>query len=290
MRKILIVLVVAALAVSAAFAAASCSNKAAVPGAVWAQEEVAEYQIIRGGAVVGAMVIRLERLAPGSEVKLNATGESYKISSSTHGTRITVTAADSADADAIWLYSESIMDRFTSVASYRKMNYGDTVYELKAHFSGKYYYYSLNGGKEERIRVGNSGFIDREQLFTIVRCYDIESGYSGSYKVGDPLTGEKQTVSVSAAGEVAFTNPVEVVGFGSAPKTRQTTLCTQVTFSRTETPQGKPITVLYSKVDGLEVTGDPASADAAGGTSSVRLPVQIIENNITYNLVRVSAK
>lgn len=152
MRKILIVLVVAALAVSAAFAAASCSNKAAVPGAVWAQEEVAEYQIIRGGAVVGAMVIRLERLAPGSEVKLNATGESYKISSSTHGTRITVTAADSADADAIWLYSESIMDRFTSVASYRKMNYGDTVYELKAHFSGKYYYYSLNGVEQAEGR------------------------------------------------------------------------------------------------------------------------------------------
>ena len=93
-----------------------------------------------------------------------------------------------------------------------------------------------------------------------------------------------------AAGEVAFSNPVEVVDFAGNSETRATTLCTAVTFSRTETPQGKPVTVLYSKADGLEAKGDPASSDAAGGTSSVRVPVQIIENDVTYNLVRISAK
>lgn len=290
MRKLLIVLVVAALAAGAALATASCSNKVAVPGAVWAQEEVAEYQIIRDNVVIGAMVIRLERLPAGGEVTLNATGETYSIGSSAHGTRVTVTASDSANPEDVWLYAESIMDRFTSVASYRKANYDGVSYELKAHFSGKYYYYTLNGGEEERIRVGNSGFLDREHMFTIVRCYDIEAGYSGSYKIADPFSGEAVKINVAASGEVAFANPVEVVNFDGTVEKRATTLCTAVTFSRTETPQGKPITVLYSKVDGLEVTGDPASADAAGGTSSVRLPVQIIENDITYNLVRVSAK
>lgn len=290
MRKLLIVLVVAILAAGAALATASCSNKAAVPGAVWANEEVAEYQIIRDNVVVGAMVIRMERLPAGSEVTLNATGETYSIGSSAHGTRVTVTASDSADPDNVWLYAESIMDRFTSVASYRKMNYGGENYELKAHFSGKYYYYTLNGGKEERIRVGKSGFLDREHMFTIVRCYDIEAGYSGSYKIADPFSGEAVKISVAAAGEVAFSNPVEVVDFAGNSETRATTLCTAVTFSRTETPQGKPVTVLYSKADGLEAKGDPASSDAAGGTGSVRVPVQIIENDVTYNLVRISAK
>lgn len=290
MRKLLIVLVVAALAAGAALATASCSNKVAVPGAVWAQEEVAEYQIIRDNVVIGAMVIRLERLPAGGEVTLNATGETYSIGSSAHGTRVTVTASDSANPEDVWLYAESIMDRFTSVASYRKANYDGVSYELKAHFSGKYYYYTLNGGEEERIRVGNSGFLDREHMFTIVRCYDIEAGYSGSYKIADPFSGEAVKINVAASGEVAFANPVEVVNFDGTVEKRATTLCTVVTFSRTETPQGKPITVLYSKADGLEAEGDPASSDAAGGTSSYRVPVQIIENDLTYNLVKITAR
>lgn len=289
MRKLLTVLVVVILAAGAALTTASCSGNAAVPGAVWAQEEISEYRIIRDDTVIGAMVIRLERLPGGADATLNATGETYHISSSAHGTRVTVTASDLEGN--VWLQAESIMDRFTSVASYRKMSYGDLNYELKAHFSGRYYYYTIDGGEEERIRVGQSGYLDREHMYTIVRCYDIESGYSGSYKIADSFSGEASTITVSAtATDVAFSNPIEVVDFEGVSVSRPTTACTLVTFTGSSTPQGKSISVLYSKADGLAAQGDPASSDAAGGTASVRVPVQIVENDLTYELVRITAK
>ena len=248
MKKFVIILLVMILVVTAALTAVSCNGNTNVPGAVWANGETVKYDIMRGTENLGTLTVTLEKLSPNSEATLNATGETYKINSSAHGTRITVTAQ--ANDGTEWLKSESIMDMFTSIASYRKVNYNGSNYELKSRYEDKYYYFSINGGAEERLRVGESGFVDREQLYTVVRAYDLDAGYSGN-----------------------------------------TTDAIVMNFARTSTPQGMAITVVYSATDALEVLGNPAGGGfAAGGNSSVRIPLRIVENDITYNIREITCR
>ena len=95
MRKVLVVLVVAVLAVSAALFAVSCGGNVDVPGTVWANKEICEYGIYDSDNLpVGALIIVTERLATGEQT-LNATGAKVNItSSSARGTRVTMKASD----------------------------------------------------------------------------------------------------------------------------------------------------------------------------------------------------
>ena len=289
MKKIAVILLVTVLAAAAALTSVSCNGNTNVSGAVWANEETIQYDIMRGTDNIGTLTVKLEKLSPNSEVTLNATGENFKINSSAHGTRITTTAVS---ADGVeWLKSESIMDMFTSIASYRKVNYNGEAYELKGRYEDKYFYFSLNGGEEERLRVGESGFADREQLYTVVRAYDLDAGYAGSYKIADPLSNEVVEVAVSTAGETTFNFDYTATDFEGNSKPYNTTSAVMVTFSRSSAPQGKAIQVIYSASDAIEVLGNPAgSGFAAGGNSSVRIPLRIVENDISYNIKNISCK
>ena len=287
MKKIVVILLVSILAAAAALTAVSCNGNTNVPGAVWAKNETVVYDITRGDETLGTLTISLEKLSPGSEVTLNATGVKYNITSSAHGTRVTTTAK-STDGK-VWLESESIMDMFTSIASYRKVDYNGEKYELKGHYSGKYYYYTINDGEEERLRVGDSGFVDREQLYTVIRAYNLEAGYAATYKIADPINGEVVDIAVSTGAEGNYSTSYTVINFEGTEKKMTTTSCTAVNFSRSSAPQGKAIQVVYSKDEALEVLGDPAdSGFAAGGNSSIRIPLQITENDIVYNIKSVS--
>lgn len=289
MKKFVIILLVMILVVTAALTAVSCNGNTNVPGAVWANGETVKYDIMRGTENLGTLTVTLEKLSPNSEATLNATGETYKINSSAHGTRITVTAQ--ANDGTEWLKSESIMDMFTSIASYRKVNYNGSNYELKSRYEDKYYYFSINGGAEERLRVGESGFVDREQLYTVVRAYDLDAGYSGQYKIADPLSDEVVTIGVSSGGETIYNYEYTVTNFEGTVTTMKTTDAIVMNFARTSTPQGMAITVVYSATDALEVLGNPAGGGfAAGGNSSVRIPLRIVENDITYNIREITCR
>ena len=183
------------------------------------------------------------------------------------------------------------MDMFTAIAAYRKVNYNGSNYELKSRYEDKYYYFSVNGGAEERLRVGESGFVDREQLYTVVRAYDLDAGYSGQYKIADPLSDEVVTIGVSSGGETIYNYEYTVTNFEGTVTTMNTTDAIVMNFARTSTPQGMAITVVYSATDALEVLGNPAGGGfAAGGNSSVRIPLRIVENDITYNIREITCR
>lgn len=283
MRKILTVLIVAVLAVTAAVFAASCNNNVDVPGTVWANKEICEYGIYDSDNLpVGALIIVTERLALGEQT-LNATGAKVNItSSSARGTRVTMTASD-RDGN-VWLESESILNGFTSVASYRKVSKDGENYTVTATYDGKNYRYSVNGGEENKIRI-KSGFVDNELLYTVVRCYSIESSYASEFVVVDPLSGTKEKINVATKAEGNYQAPVQVVSSGTEPETKNSLSFTRLSFTRATSPTGASMYADYTKADGLKVLGEGST-----GLYSIRIPVQIIENDLVYKLVSVTCE
>lgn len=283
MRKVLVVLVVAVLAVSAALFAVSCGGNVDVPGTVWANKEICEYGIYDSDNLpVGALIIVTERLATGEQT-LNATGAKVNItSSSARGTRVTMKASD-RDGN-VWLESESVLNGFTPVASYRKVSKDGENYTVTATYDGKNYRYRINDGEEKKIRV-KSGFIDNELLYTVVRCYTIESAYSSEFTVVDPVAGTKEKITAATFGEGAYQDPVSVKSSGEEPVTKNSLSFTRLSFTRAASPVGASMYADYTKIDGLKVIGEGST-----GLYSVRIPVQIIENDLVYKLVSVQCE
>ncbi len=283
MRKLAIVLVVAVLVVSAALFTASCGGNVDVPGTVWANKEVCEYGIYNSDNLpVGALIIVTERLAEGEQT-LNATGAKVNItSSSARGTRVTMKASD-RDGN-VWLESESILNGFTPVASYRKVSKDGENYTVTATYDGKNYRYRINDGEEKKLRV-KSGFIDNELLYTVVRCYTIESSYSSEFTVVDPVAGTKEKITVATFGEGDYRDPVEVVSSGAEAETKHSLSFTRLSFTRSASPVGASMYADYTKIDGLKVLGEGST-----GLYSVRIPVQIVENDLVYKLVSVQCE
>lgn len=283
MRKVLVVLVVAVLVVSAALFTASCGGNVDVPGTVWANKEVCEYGIYNSDNLpVGALIIVTERLSAGEQT-LNATGAKVNItSSSARGTRVTMKASD-LDGN-VWLESESILNGFTPVASYRKVSKDGENYTVTATYDGKNYRYRLNDGEEKKLRV-KSGFIDNELLYTVVRCYTIESSYSSEFTVVDPVAGTKEKITVATFGEGDYQDPVEVISSGEEAETKHSLSFTRLSFTRSDSPVGASMYADYTKIDGLKVLGEGST-----GLYSVRIPVQIVENDLVYKLVSVQCE
>lgn len=283
MRKLLVVLVVAVLVVSAALFTASCGGNVDVPGTVWANKEVCEYGIYNSDNLpVGALIIVTERLSAGEQT-LNATGAKVNItSSSARGTRVTMKASD-RDGN-VWLESESILNGFTPAASYRKVSKDGENYTVTATYDGKNYRYRLNDGEENKIRV-KSGFIDNELLYTVVRCYTIESAYSSEFTVVDPVAGTKEKITAATFGEGDYKDPVEVLSSGVEAETKHSLSFTRLSFTRSDSPVGASMYADYTKIDGLKVLGEGST-----GLYSVRIPVQIVENDLVYKLVSVQCE
>lgn len=283
MRKVLVVLVVAVLVVSAALFTASCGGNVDVPGTVWANKEVCEYGIYNSDNLpVGALIIVTERLSAGEQT-LNATGAKVNItSSSARGTRVTMKASD-LDGN-VWLESESILNGFTPAASYRKVSKDGENYTVTATYDGKNYRYRLNDGEENKIRV-KSGFIDNELLYTVVRCYTIESAYSSEFTVVDPVAGTKEKITAATFGEGDYKDPVEVLSSGVEAETKHSLSFTRLSFTRSDSPVGASMYADYTKIDGLKVLGEGST-----GLYSVRIPVQIVENDLVYKLVSVQCE
>ena len=281
MRKVLVVLVVAVLVVSAALFTASCGGNVDVPGTVWANKEVCEYGIYNSDNLpVGALIIVTERLSAGEQT-LNATGAKVNItSSSARGTRVTMKASD-RDGN-VWLESESILNGFTPAASYRKVSKDGENYTVTATYDGKNYRYRLNDGEEKKLRV-KSGFIDNELLYTVVRCYTIESAYSSEFTVVDPVAGTKETAATFGEGD--YQDPVEVISSGEEAETKHSLSFTRLSFTRSDSPVGASMYADYTKIDGLKVLGEGST-----GLYSVRIPVQIVENDLVYKLVSVQCE
>ncbi|MBO7156599.1 MAG: hypothetical protein J6V83_04255 [Clostridia bacterium] len=296
MRKLLVVMLVIVLAITSAIALVACGGDVDLPGRKWTNKEVLSYEIYEGETKIGALVITTERIGSGEQT-LNATGDKHVVSaSSVKGTRVTMAASDLNGN--IMMASESILDGFTTLASYKQVKYNGADYVVKARYDGKRYRYSINGGEEEKIKV-KTGFVDNELLYTVLRCYSIEDSYTGTYTVIDAVAGTKQNLSISTSNadaryngtpyqvEGATVNQIKVVTGDGAVSYVTNVKCVELQIAKSDAPIGSPIFVSYSVegTDGLSVLGEGAT-----GNSSTHIPVRIKENNLTYILASIECK
>ncbi|MBQ8177791.1 MAG: hypothetical protein IJ033_01230 [Clostridia bacterium] len=296
MRKFLIVMLVLALVAGAALSLVACNNEVDLPGLKWANEEVLSYEIYDGDTLVGALVIKTERLDAGTQT-LNMTGESHVVSASTvKGTRVTM-AATYADGTTS-MASESILDGFTTLASAKKVVANGTEYTSKARYDGKRYYYSVNGAEEKKLRI-KSGFVDNELLYTVLRAYTIEDNYTGTYTVFDSTALDKAELTINTSNpEVHYNgtthlvagapvNGITIFSNGVEQAMATNVKCVELSIQRSSAPVGTPIYVTYSVEgdNGLKVWGEGST-----GKYSTHFPVKIVENNITYRLASISCK
>lgn len=280
MRKLVVVILVLTLALTAVIAFAGCNGDTDIPGVKWANREELTYVITEDGVVVGTLYVTTEQV-PTGEVTLNATGEKFNISSSaSKGTRVSMSIERTVDGQEI-MKSESIMDGFTAVAGYKKKLNGDgTTTEIISSYDGKRVHYTVNGGEEEKVKI-KDGYIDNGLLYTIVRCYSIESQYSDSYTVLDALTGDKETISVSTYAESNFSKTLNYVDGNGVQGTATNLKCVSLRFARNASPSGASIMVTYT------IEGDDGFyvRDAKTNQASSHFPVQIVENNLVYDLI-----
>lgn len=297
MRKLLVAMLVIVLAVSSALVLVACGGgDVDLPGRKWTNKEVLSYEMYEGETKVGALVITTERIGSGEQT-LNATGEKHVVSaSSVKGTRVTMAASD-LNGNVI-MASESILDGFTTLASYKQVKYNGTEYTVKARFDGKRYRYSVNGAEEKKMRI-KAGFVDNELLYTVLRCYAIEDSYTGTYTVVDAVAGTKEELAISTANADAryngtpyqvegnTVNQIKVVTGDGIVSYVTNVKCVELQVAKAKSPIGSPIFVSYSVegTDGLSVLGEGST-----GNSSTHIPLRIKENNVTYKLAAIECK
>lgn len=295
MRKFLILMLVVILAVGAGVSLVACSGDVDLPGLKWTNEEVLTYEIYDGDVLVGALVVKTERVESGNQV-LNMTGETHKVSASTiKGARVTMAASD-LNGNVI-MASESLLDGFTTLASAKKVNYNGVEYTTKARYDGKRYFYSVNGGEEKKMKI-KAGFVDNELLYTTLRAYTLENNYSGTYTVVDGVAGEKVEMNVSTSNpEVRYNGTTHNVAgasvtgikvFSDGIESMATNVkCVELNIQRAQAPVGTPVKVTYSVEGegGLSVLGKGST-----GHRSTHVPVKIVENNMTYKLASIDCK
>lgn len=284
MRKFLIVMLVVVLALSVGISLIACSGDVDQPGTKWTKEEVLSYEIYDGTTLVGALAVKTERLEAGNQT-LNLTGETHNVNASTKGTRITMKGLF-LDGST-FLESEAILNGFTTLASAKKITKNGQDTFIKGRYDGKRYYYSVNDGEEEKIKI-KAGFVDNELLYTVLRVYSIENNYTGSYTVMDNVAGEKTLLNIATANaDFRYVKGIKITSDGIEQESANNVKCVELNIQRAEAPVGTPIKVAYSVEGdgGLKVWGQGAS-----GLYSTHIPVQIVENNITYKLVSIDCK
>lgn len=280
MRKLVVVILVLTLALTAVAVFAGCSGDADIPGVKWTNKEELTYLITENNITVGKLYVVTEQV-PTGEVTLNATGEKFNISSSaSKGTRVSMRIERTVDGKEI-MKSESIMDGFTAVASYKKKLNGDgTTTEIISNYDGKRVHYTVNGGEKQKTKIKN-GYIDNGLLYTIVRCYSLEKQYNASFTVLDALTDNKEKIAVSAYAESTYTNTLNYVDGSGNANTATNLKCINLKFARETSPSGAPIIVTYT------IEGDNGFyiRDAKTNQASSHFPVKIVENNLVYDLI-----
>ncbi len=296
MRKFLIVALVLVLALGASLGLIACSGDVDLPGLKWTNEEILTYEIYDGATLTGALVITTSRIGAGEQT-LESTGTKHNVTATTvKGTRVKMGVSDLNGN--ILMTSESILNGFTTLASAKKVVKDGVETTTYARYDGKRYYYSVNGGEEQKIKI-KTGFVDNELLYTVLRAYSIEDSYTGSYTVIDSVQGEKVKMSIATSKTDVYykgtlhdvagasVQGVEITSDGVTQPMKTDIKCVELQIQRATAPVGAPIYVTYSieGESGLSVIGE-------GKTNhySTHVPVMIVENNLTYKLSSISCK
>ena len=258
MKKIIVLLMCVMLGAGVLTA---CSGTE-TPYAAWADEETLTYSVTdASGAERGEMTVVTVRNPSDKTVG----GTEY--SSADGRTDITLTF------DGVTEKVIVLMKKFTAVAYSSEKTLADGSKEtVKGYYSGKYFYYSENGGAEQRLKVGSSSYLPGEFLYNFVRCYPMEST-PASIKIADIKEKRVATLTTAVYGRTTLTVPY--------PDGSKEVSCYAIAIGLADSPQGKPIYAFYTP-DSAEYNVSVLSI-----SPSKKIPVKMIENDITYTLTAI---
>ncbi|MDD4315764.1 MAG: hypothetical protein PHC84_01235 [Clostridia bacterium] len=257
MKKI-ILLVVLLIAV---FTFTACSSPTP-PGTSWADKEILVYDVKIDGVIVGELTSTLEREPADKTIG----GTPYASATS----RLTVTFTGTNNGDTIEI--QSLLADFAPLATYKKVVSADKNYELTAVYNSKYYNYTLkqNGAEtSDRIKA-KAPYIDNDLLYTYLRCQSLASGINTVLNIPDAHSGTLQSLTAASQASETLTVPY--------PDGNKTVACYKVAITRNETPVGSSIFVYYTPDSAEYVI--PGSIGSIN--DSVKIPVKIVENDVTY--------
>ncbi len=262
MKKFIVVIAIIAVSV---LTLTACSGTV-TPAAAWADYETLVYDVLNAAdnAKLGEMTIVTER----SPADTTVNGKEY---SADGKVTFTVKTAD-VEMTSVMLFTRYSVN--AAYKTYTDLKNSENSYTVESRHSGKYYYYSLNGAEEKRLKVGTTGFTDSEFLYHYIRCYSPSSPPT-TIKIADPLTDSVMKVSCSAIGNGDVAVPY--------PEVRNVS-CTVISVSPADVPKGKSIQV-YLTPDSSEYYVEGLSI-----SSSKKIPVKIVEDGIIYSLTSVSVR
>lgn len=271
MKKKLILLLIIVISLSTVLVA--CSNNKNAPAAAWAGDEVLEYDITTlNGEKIGTMVSELRRKQSPSF--------SNKIDEKTYD-------ADNSfelhiDTDKIEITTKVLAKGYQSIAQkkvYVDKENSENNYTLISYHSGNYYYYSINGKDQERIKI-TASYTESEFLYNYIRCYGIDS-LPTSIKMFNSISNKVSEVGAVNTGETKVFDILYPDGKDENDKTKFTSKsikCNKLEITLKDSPIGKPIELYYTP-DQEEYNLSSFSMD-----TSKKFPVCIIENDVKYTL------
>lgn len=264
MKKILLI----CLLIATGLSMVACTTTS-TPTAAWAGVEVLNYKITTGDeSEIGTMSTTIRRKTADSFTNVME-GETYSTAD------CSMDMVVSTDAYSI---TTAILAKGYNTLAIKKVyvdkNDSAKSYTMTGYHSGKYFYYFIDGVEQDKLKVGSSGYTDSEFIYSYIRCYGITSVPS-SIKVADFKNKTVTEVTTSYVESAELFNAVPY------PDSTKTIICNKVTISLSDTPVGEGITVYYTPdSDDYNVESFKESA-----TISKKMPVQIIENDITYTLI-----
>lgn len=236
------------------------------PGSSWADKETLVYDVFNGEQAVGTLTATLERDPEDTTID----GTEY--SKATSKLTINYTFNDES------INIESLLNDFTPLATSKVVSTTNKEYTLNSYYKGKYYHYNLeNNGNKKSGRMKVKGeVIDNDLLYTYLRCQNLENGLNKTLAIPDATTGSLQSYSANAVGTENILVPF--------PDGEKTVAAYKIKISRTSSPIGESIFIYYSP--------NTTEATITGGLTSLndsrKIPLKIVENNMTYILKSIT--
>lgn len=266
MKKILLIMLVCVLAL---FSFTACGGGEIPPGIAWANKEILTYQVKDKGQDIGELEIITQRISKDDDKYID--GKLYK--DANH--KITMTYAFQDQT----LTVTSLMKGMRPLATLKSVKTEEKEYVLSSYYSGKYYHYSLDQKGEKsskRIKVKGE-VVDNDIMYMYLRCFDISSGFVKMLNIPDPFNNDIQSLTARRIGSKKISVPF--------PDEEKEVDTVAIQISRNTAPVGEPLFAYYTPEKDEYNIGSLASLD-----NSKKFPVRIIENNLTYDLIKISVE